>query len=91
MKPKIAGNVCTVKGSDTRKPNSRIATITLGVQQIQNPATAAKSTRHVLISWAVIVLRLLVKGRTIRKVMGGGGGRGIFEPQEFFFVIKYIV
>lgn len=55
MKPKIAGNVCTVKGTDTRKPNSRIATITLGVQQIQNPATAAKITRHVLISWAVIV------------------------------------
>ena len=25
-----------------------------------------------------------VKGRTIRKVMGGGGGRGIFQPQEFF-------
>ena len=25
------------------------------------------------------------KGRTIIKVMGGGGGRGIFEPQEFFF------
>ena len=26
------------------------------------------------------------KGRTFRKVMGGGGaGRGIFEPQEFFF------
>ena len=25
-------------------------------------------------------------GRTIAKVMGGGGGgRGIFEPQEFFF------
>ena len=24
------------------------------------------------------------KGRTIRKVMGGGEGRGIFEPQEFF-------
>ena len=28
------------------------------------------------------------KGRTIRKVMGG---RGIFEPQEFFFVIKFLV
>ena len=26
----------------------------------------------------------IVKGRTIRKVMGGGGGRGIFEPHEFF-------
>ena len=33
-----------------------------------------------------------VEGRTIRKVMGGGGGgRGIFEPQEFFFVIKFLV
>ena len=32
------------------------------------------------------------KGRTIRKVMGGGGGgRGIFEPQESFFVIKFLV
>ena len=31
----------------------------------------------------------IVKGRTIRKVMGGG--RGIFEPQEFFFVIKFFV
>ena len=30
------------------------------------------------------------KGRTIRKVMGVGGGRGIFEPQEFFFVIKFL-
>ena len=30
------------------------------------------------------------KGRTIRKVMGAGG-RGIFEPQEFFFVIKFLV
>jgi len=28
-------------------------------------------------------------GRTIRKVMGGG--RGIFEPREFFFVIKFLV
>ena len=27
------------------------------------------------------------KGRTIRKVMGGG--RGIFELQEFFLVIKF--
>ena len=30
-----------------------------------------------------------VKGRTVRKVMGGGGG--IFEPHEFFFVIKFLV
>ena len=30
------------------------------------------------------------KGRTIRKVMGWGGG-GIFEPQEFFFVIRFLV
>ena len=29
------------------------------------------------------------KGRTIRKVMGGGGG--ILEPQEFFFVMKFLV
>ena len=28
------------------------------------------------------------KGRTIRKVMAG---RGIFEPQEFFLVIKFLV
>ena len=28
----------------------------------------------------------LLKGRTIRKVMGG---RGIFELQEFYFVIKF--
>ena len=28
------------------------------------------------------------KGPTIRKVMGG---RGIFELQEFFFVIKFLV
>ena len=28
------------------------------------------------------------KGRTIRKV---GGGRGIFEPHEFFFVTKFLV
>ena len=36
----------------------------------------------------------IVKGRTIRKVMvggGGEGGRGIFESQEFFFVIKFFV
>ena len=26
------------------------------------------------------------KGRTIRKVMGGGGGRGIFSLHEFFFL-----
>ena len=33
-----------------------------------------------------------LKGRTIGKVMGGGGGRGIlFEPQEFFSVIKSLV
>ena len=34
-----------------------------------------------------------LKEQTIRKVMGGGGGegRGIFEPQEFFFVIKFLV
>ena len=32
---------------------------------------------------------LCPKGRTIRKVMGGGWG--IFEPQEFFFVIKFLV
>ena len=29
------------------------------------------------------------KGRTIRKVIAGVGG--IFEPQEFFFVIKFLV
>ena len=29
------------------------------------------------------------KGRTIRKVMRGGGG--IFEAQEFFFVFKFLV
>ena len=29
-------------------------------------------------------------GRTIRNVMGGGG-IGIFEPQEFFFVTKFLV
>ena len=28
------------------------------------------------------------KGRTIRKVMGW---KGILEPQEFFFVIKFLV
>ena len=28
------------------------------------------------------------RGRTIRKVLGR---RGIFEPQEFFFVIKFLV
>ena len=27
----------------------------------------------------------LLKGRTIRKVMGGGGGWGIFSLYEFFF------
>ena len=32
---------------------------------------------------------ILLYGRTIRKVMGGG--EGIFEPQEFFFVIKFLV
>ena len=32
----------------------------------------------------------IVKGRTIRKVMVGGW-RGIFESQEFFFVIKFFV
>ena len=33
------------------------------------------------------------KGQTIRKVMEGGGGgrRGIFESQKFFFVKKFIV
>ena len=31
----------------------------------------------------------IVKGRTIRNVMGVG--REIFEPQEFFFVIKFFV
>ena len=36
----------------------------------------------------------IMKGRTIRKLSGGrggGGGRRIFEPQEFFFVIKFLV
>ena len=35
------------------------------------------------------------KGRTIMKRYEGGGGggwgRGIFEPQEIFFVIKFLV
>ena len=30
----------------------------------------------------------IMKGRTIRKL---SGGRRIFEPQEFFFVIKFLV
>ena len=30
-------------------------------------------------------------GRTIRNVMGGGEGIGIFEPLEFFFVTKFLV
>ena len=34
------------------------------------------------------IICMSAKGRTIRKVMGGGG---IFEPQEFFFVIKLLV
>lgn len=29
-----------------------------------------------------------IKGRTIRRVMGGGR---VFEPQEFFYVIKVLV
>ena len=39
------------------------------------------------------IICMSAKGRTIRKVMerGGGGGRGILEPQEFFFVIKLLV
>ena len=34
----------------------------------------------------IFMLRASIKGRTIRKVMGGGGGGrvGNFEPQEFF-------
>ena len=32
-----------------------------------------------------MVLILYNKGRTIRKIMGGG--RGILEPQEFFFLL----
>ena len=27
----------------------------------------------------------------LEKLWGGGGERGIFEPQEFFFVIKFLV
>ena len=30
----------------------------------------------------------IAKGRTIRKVMGGGGGWGIFSLQEFFFSLS---
>ena len=33
--------------------------------------------------------RVRNKGRIIRKVMGEG--RGIFEPQELFFVIKFLL
>ena len=39
-------------------------------------------------SW-FILLSLRTQGRTIRKVMGEGWG--IFELQEFFFVIKFLV
>ena len=27
----------------------------------------------------------------LETLWGEGGGRGIFEPQEFFFVIKFLV
>ena len=33
-------------------------------------------------------LRSVLKGQTVKKVIGG---RGIFEPGEFFFVIKFLV
>ena len=39
----------------------------------------------------LFIENVTVKGRTIRKVMGGGGGGRIFEPQEFVFVIKLLV
>ena len=37
--------------------------------------------------YTVFSLRQVIdnKGRTIRKVMGGGGGRGIFSFHDFFF------
>ena len=38
-----------------------------------------------------IDLRTYNNGRTHRKVMGGGWGWGIFEPQEFFVVINFLV
>ena len=37
-----------------------------------------------------VTTNIKIPGRTIRKVMGGRGG-GIFEPQEFFFVIEFLV
>ena len=34
---------------------------------------------------------LLVKDRPLEKLWGGGRGRGIFELQELFFGIKFLV
>jgi len=44
------------EGMFTRKPNSKIETTIKGAQQMKKPNTAAKSTRDVFISCALMVL-----------------------------------
>ena len=44
----------------------------------------------------LLTTNIKIPGRTIRKVMewgwgGGGGERRILEPQEFFFVVEFLV
>ena len=34
---------------------------------------------------------LTLRDGPLEKLWGGGGGRGIFEAQEFFFVIKFLL
>ena len=44
-----------------------------------------------LLVWRVVSIKTLKFRLTFLSYGGGGGGRGIFEPQEFFFVIKFFV
>ena len=34
---------------------------------------------------------LSIRDGPLQKLYGGGGGWGMFEPQEFFFVFKFLV
>ena len=35
-------------------------------------------------------LKVWLRDGPLEKLWGGGGGLGIFEPQEFFFFIKFL-
>ena len=73
---KIDSHVDILRGAGTRDEPLR--------------TSAWEATSKSISLYTILTGQPNLKGRTIRKIIGGGG-RGIFKLQEFFFVINFLV